>query len=217
MSRAGNLISRFGHGSIAAPRLWHRSIVASRLGSDEGGFTLIEVVITAALLAVVAGTLMAPIVTSARVQSNDANYAYSQQQTRTGLDSMISQVRQAWAILSTTPNAVEMNVNLNGTSEHVLYECDVPQPGSSTYRECVRVQAPAGTALPVLSTGSVVVGNLLNGTTTDPVFTFNSDPVAPSYMTATVKTPASGGTSSSLNHAIVFSDGALMRNQNVGN
>jgi prepilin-type N-terminal cleavage/methylation domain-containing protein len=183
----------------------------------EAGFTLIEVLIVVLLLSLVAGAVMAPLVLSQRIQNRDSNYAYGQQEARTGLDGMVSQVRQAWAILSTTPNAVEMNVNLNGVGEHVFYECDVPQPGSTVYHECVRLQAPAGSALPALSTGTVVLRNLLNGTTADPVFSFGPDPVAPYYMTATVKVPASDGANGGFTHSIVFSDGALMRNQNVGN
>jgi prepilin-type N-terminal cleavage/methylation domain-containing protein len=190
-----------------------RAVKASR---GECGYTLIELLVVVALLAVVVGTLMAPLVTTQRAQTRDANYAAAQQEARTGLDGMVSQVRQAWAILSTGPNSVEMNVNLGGTAEHVYYECDIPQTGTS-YRECVRVQSLAGNPLPALASGAIVVRNLTNGTDTDPVFSFGPDPVSPYYMTATVKVPASGGVSGGLTHSIVFSDGALMRNQNVGN
>jgi prepilin-type N-terminal cleavage/methylation domain-containing protein len=181
------------------------------------GYTLIEVLVVASVLVLVIGALMAPMVTSANVQKRDTNYAYAQQEARTGLDSMVAQIRQAWAILSTQPNAVEMNVNLNGVAEHVYYECDIPQPGSAVYRECLRVQSAAGTSLPALSTGSVVIKNLTNGTSSDPIFSFAPDPVAPYYMTATVKVPASDAVPGGLTHSITFSDGALMRNQNVGN
>jgi type II secretory pathway pseudopilin PulG len=183
----------------------------------EAGFTMLEVLIVCLLLALVIGAVMTPLVLSQRIENRAADYSFGQQEARTGLDAMVSQVRQAWAILATTPNAVEMNVNLNGISEHVYYECDIAQPGSTTYHECVRVQAAAGSPLPSLSTGTVVLRNLLNGTTTDPVFSFGPDAVAPYYMTATIKVPASDGKAGSLTHQIVFSDGALMRNENVGN
>jgi hypothetical protein len=171
------------------------------------------------LLAVVMGALMGPMVMAQRDQTRDANYAYAQQEARTGLDSMVTQIRQAWEILSTSPNSVEMNVNLGGTADHVYYECDIPQPGT-VYRECLRVQSAAGAALPPLTSGSIVVRNLTNGTPTDPIFSFAPDPVAPYYMTATVKVPASDGRTEAtpgLAHSIVFSSGALMRNLNVGN
>jgi prepilin-type N-terminal cleavage/methylation domain-containing protein len=196
------------------PSLQPRTCAAARA---QDGFTLIEVVVVVLLLSLVIGALMAPLVMSQQVQNRDANYAYAQQEARTGLDSMVSQIRQAWAILSTGPNAVEMNVNLGGTAQHVYYECDVAQPGATQYRECVRVQSAAGSPLPPLSSGSVVIRNLTNGTATDPVFSFGPDPIAPYYMTATIKVPASGGTAGGLTHSIVLSDGALMRNQNVGN
>jgi Tfp pilus assembly protein PilW len=182
----------------------------------DGGFGVIELLVVLALLTLVLGALMGPMISTMRGQARDANYASAQQDARTGLDSMVSQIRQASAILSTTSNSVEFNVTLAGTAQHVLYECDVPQPGTS-YRECVRLQAAAGVSLPALATGAVKIRNLTNGTGPDPVFSFGPDPVAPYYMTATIKVPSSGGTASSLQHPIVFTDGVLMRNLNVGN
>ena len=56
----------------------------------ESGFTLTEVLMVAALLSLVVGALMAPIVISQRIENRDANYAYSQQEARTGLDAMVA-------------------------------------------------------------------------------------------------------------------------------
>lgn len=183
---------------------------------DQAGFTLLEVLVVMLLLSLVVGALMAPMVLSIKDQTKDANYAYAQQNARTGLDSMVSQIRQAWSILSSSPNSVEMDVNLHGVALLVYYECDLPQTGT-LYHECVRLEAPAGSALPPLTSASLAIPNLTNGTVTDPVFTFGPDPVAPYYMTATIKVPASGGTTGGLTHTIVLSSGALMRNLNVGN
>jgi prepilin-type N-terminal cleavage/methylation domain-containing protein len=207
------------HAHTPSPRFSARRGVAEtfrRFGRPDG-FTLIEMLVVTLLLSLVVAALVGPMVTSARVQNRDASYAAAQQEGRTGLDSMVSQIRQAGAILSTDSNAVEMNVSLNGTAEHVYYECDIAQPGAAQYHECIRVQSAAGSALPSLSTGTVVIRNLTNGTAVDPVFSWAADPAAPYYMTATIKVPASDGTTGGLQHSIVFSDGALMRNQNVGN
>jgi len=190
---------------------------AQHAAKSENGFTLVEVLVVSTLLVVVIGALMVPLVVGQRQQLKNANYAYAQQQARTGLDSMVSQIRQAWSIASTDPNAIDMNVNLNGVAKHVYYGCDIPQPGSSVYRECLRVESAAGSPLPALSTGTAVIQNILNGTTSDPVFSFGPDPIAPYYMTARVKIPASGGTTGGLGHTVVLSSGALMRNENVGN
>jgi prepilin-type N-terminal cleavage/methylation domain-containing protein len=185
------------------------------LGSQHG-FTLIEVLVVCLLLTVVLGAITAPLVTSQASETRDANYSYAQEKSRAGLDSMVSQVRQATAILASTPNSVEMNVNLRGTPLQVLYECDIPQAGTS-YRECVRVQSAQGATLPPLSSGTVVITNLVNGTTASPVFTLYPNSISPYYMTATINVPASGGRHGGLTSSIVFSDGALMRNLNVGN
>ena len=168
------------------------------------------------MLAVVLGALMMPLTTAQKTETHDVNYAYAQQEERTGLDSMVSQIRQAYNILDTTSNSIDFYVNLNGVGYRVDYDCTVPQPHTS-YHECVRVQVAAGSSLPSLGSGRVVIRNVLNGTPSDPVFTFAPDPAAPYYMTATIKVPASGGVSGGLTHSITLSDGALMRNENVGN
>jgi prepilin-type N-terminal cleavage/methylation domain-containing protein len=184
--------------------------------ASEAGFTLIEMLVGVLMLSILMGTLMMPMMTSERIEKRDVNYAYAQQEARTGLDSMVSQIRQAYNILDTTANSIDFNIYLNSVAYRVYYECDVPQSGTS-YRECVRLQVAAGSTLPPLTSGTVVIHNLTNGTTTDPVFTFAPDPAAPYYMTSTIKVPASDGVNGGLNHSIVFSDGALMRNENVGN
>ncbi len=176
---------------------------------------LVELLVVLAMAVVVFATLVVPIITSQRVQSRDSAYAYAQQTARTGLDSMVHQIRQAYAVLSTTPNAIEFDVSLSGVDYHVYYECDVAQPGTS-YRECLRLQAPAGAVLPALSTGTVTATNLTNGTLTDPVFAFAPDAISPTYVTATIKVSASGGANTGLTHSIVLSDGVLLRNQTVG-
>ncbi len=188
---------------------------------QEDGFTLIELLVTISMLAVVLGVLMVPIVQSQRIETRDENYAYSQQEARTGIESMVSQIRQATAILSQpSQNAVEFNITLSGQALTVLYECDINQPNSpqgTTYHECVRAQTAQG-GNPNPSSGTVVARNLLNGNSTNYVFSFGPDPNAPYYMTATLWVPSSGGSSTSgLTHKIVLSDGTLMRNLNVAN
>jgi hypothetical protein len=164
----------------------------------------------------VMGALMGPMIVSAHSQVRDSSYAQAQDTARSQLDEMVAQIRQATAVIASGPNFVEMNVSLGGTSYLVYYECDVAQTGTP-YRECVRLQVPAGSSLPAVSTGAPVITNLLNGTTSSPVFSWGPDPVAPYYMTATISVPASDGSYLGLQHSIVFSDGALMRNLNVGN
>ena len=188
-----------------------------RSAREEQGFTLIELLIVISLLAVVLGALLTPLISAQNTLNASTNYAYAQQEARTGLDAMVSQIRQATQINSDGPNFIDMNVTLQGTQYRVYYECDIAQSGTS-YNECVRLQVTQGSSLPAISTGPVVIRNLTNGTSSNPVFTWGTDPNAPDYMTATISVSASNGaTNSRFNHTITFSDGALMRNLNVGN
>lgn len=182
----------------------------------EAGFTLVELVVAISMVTIVLAALMVPLLSAQRIETRDLSYADAQQSARTGLDAMVSQVRQAYNILATSGNSVDFDEYINGVAYRVYYECDVSQP-SGPYHECVRLQVAAGAALPSLNRASVAIQNLTNGTSSNPVFSFEPDSVAPYYMTATVQVPASAGTTGGLSHTITFSDGALMRNENVGN
>jgi type II secretory pathway pseudopilin PulG len=184
-------------------------------GRLEAGYSLVEVLVVALLLALVLGALMQPLIISQHIETRDTNYDAAQQQARTGLESMVAQIRQSTSF-TPSDNAVILNVSLRGVPLTVEYECDIVQAGTS-YHECLRTQVAYGGTLPSITTGAVVVRNLVNGTATSPVFTWGPDPNAPYYMTATIDVPASGGSKIGLNHTIVLSDGALMRNLNVGN
>jgi prepilin-type N-terminal cleavage/methylation domain-containing protein len=199
---------------------------------NQAGFTLVEVLVVATLVSIVGALLMWPLVLSGRAQQRDANYAYSQQEARTGLESMVAQIREARyfnGLISTSLSTMSFNtldfvVDRNQSDLRIVYECDIPQPGTNgAYNECVRAQSTNVTVAPSVATGTVVVRNLLNGSGTDPVFTLGPSSNSPYYMTATIKQPASGGTSAQggtaygLQHQIVFTDGALMRNLNVLN
>lgn len=207
-------------------RLRRLQLRAASAAEDERGFSLIELLVVMSLLAGVLGALVGPMITSQRVEQSDADYAAAQQGASTGLESMVSDIRQATAILSSGSSFVVMNATLDGTSQAVEFECDIAMPSNTNYDECVRTYAAEGatpptppatcaTSYPAGTGCKVVVTNLQNGS--QPVFSWGPDPNAPYYMTATVDVPASDGQSSELNHPIVFSDGTLMRNLNVGN
>lgn len=178
-----------------------------------GGWTLIELLVVMSMFIVVLGATLNILLDSTRVQTRDSAWAYSIQDARTGLAEMTHEIRQASIVNSDGPNLLDFNLTLAGTAEHVVYECDVVQTGTS-YRECVRFEAAPGAALP--SSGTVAAQYLVNGTLADPVFSYtpDADPINPTFVDVTLKVPASGGTltgGAGLNHTVVLSDGAYMR------
>ena len=76
---------------------------------------------------------------------------------------------------------------------------------------------PTQAAFPSQYVGQYFFEDLINGTAGDPVFSFAPDPIAPDFVTLTVKVPASDGRYGGLSDAITISDGVLMRNEYVGN
>jgi prepilin-type N-terminal cleavage/methylation domain-containing protein len=214
---------RFRTHSSQEPRCGRLRLRARRLATanqSERGFTLVEILVVISLLSIVLAVLMGPMIDSQRIANRQFNYAAAQQSARTGLDSMVAQIRQATAIIASGPNFVEMNVNLQGVSYTVEYECDIAQPvtpDGEHLNECLRGSTSQG-GTPSMSSGTaIVVSNLRNGTPSSPVFTWGPDPNAPYYMTATIQVPASNAKTGGLTRQIVFTDGALMRNLNVGN
>jgi prepilin-type N-terminal cleavage/methylation domain-containing protein len=194
-----------------------RTTLGRRL-SSQAGFTLVELIIAAALSLVVFGGVLAALETSQRVQNRDTEWALNVQEGRTGLSRMLGEIRQAYSLKGTTANSIDFYATLHGEKKEVYYECDVAQTGTS-FHECVRLAVEAGSSLPALSSGVPVVKNLLNPSS---VFSYSdtSVPTASDVVTATVELPASGtlklAGASVYSHHIVLKNDAYIRNLNLG-
>jgi len=196
-----------------------RSRRAGAAGARAGqaGYSLVELVVVAALLLTVLGAFLTTLETAQRVVPNDVQWSLAIQQGSTGLQRMERELRRAVGFYATTPNSVDFRVSSGTQDTQVLYSCDVAQPGTA-YRQCVRLQAPVGQPLGGVADGEPVVVRLLNGTVSDPVFTFTPNGLTPTFATITLKLAARGEQPGSLgySHAIVLSDGAYLRNQGLG-
>src|SRR5947209_6211001 len=108
-----------------------RSIKARRQAGNvlvsEHGHSLVEMLAVVAAVPVIVGAVFMPLITSQRSEARDVNYAFAQQEARTGLDAMVSEVRQAYNVLDTSSNSIDFDIYLSGTAYRVYYECDVPQ------------------------------------------------------------------------------------------
>lgn len=187
----------------------------------EDGFTLPEVLVVAALLAVVLGGLLSALETAARVAPRGFEYGAAVQEVGDGVSRIVRELRQADRVVATTPNSVTFDATYGSSALRVNIDCSVaagaaPQDPSATVRRCVRVQAPQGAPLPPAGQGTVEVDRLLNGTAADPVFSFTPDPIAPTYVALTVRVPSGGSRGDGLRHPITITNGTLLPNTTLG-
>jgi prepilin-type N-terminal cleavage/methylation domain-containing protein len=210
--------------ALPANRRWsaQRSRIRARLAAEEG-FTIIEVLVTAAILAAVLTALLTPFEFAQSQTPKEVEYAKSITEASTGLQEMMREIRQAYRVDSTTPNSITFNATINSSNLEILYECDLPYPentGNTHWREyhrCRRVSATTGHALPAIATGGVVIDRLLDGTSVAPVFTFKDssghvNATNPTYVEAKILVPARGPLNSGLNHAIELKNGTEIPN-----
>jgi Tfp pilus assembly protein PilV len=180
----------------------------------ERGTTLVEVLVAATLGVIVLGATLEPLVTTQRAEQRATAWQDQLAQAEVQTARMMHEIRQAYSVVAASPNSIDFLISLAGASVQVSYRCDVAQPGTA-YRECVRLQAAVGAALPAVSSGAPVVTGLLDGSPADPVFGFSPNALDPTYVTSHLEFPAAGGSAYGLTHPIVIDDGAYLRNTAV--
>lgn len=189
----------------------------ARRAQSEGGFTVVELLVVMALLLIVVGATFSLLEFGARTAARDNQFANEIAAGQSGLSRMVHEIRQASSVTATTPNSIDFLVTIGGQSRRVFYACDMPQP-ATPYRACVRLSVAAGAALPPLSTGAPIVTRIVNGTVSEPVFTFSPSAIAPTYVDARLMLPAAGelGSARGMHHNTVLDSGAYLRNLDVG-
>lgn len=189
---------------------------------DERGFTLPEILVSIVVFGFVLTAILSVLDTTAALSTRDQERPAAIHEARSGLSSMVRELRQAYQVVSASPNQMEVLVRLNGVDMNVSYRCDVAITGSTLHR-CYRLAAPNGESLPSLEQGKVVVDRLVNGTAADPVFCALDqeanacgppDPAAEAsnYYGVTVKVPAKGERKSGYKGNVVFHDGFSLPN-----
>jgi hypothetical protein len=183
---------------------------------------LVEVLAVLLILMVVLTALLNPLDNAASLAPRGIEYTHAVQDATVGLARMTREVREAYTVLGTDPNWIDFQATLNGVDQHIFYECDIAYPSTpsnpyaSSYRRCLRVSAPVGSALPAIATGQVIVDRLVNGTSADPVFTYTPDAIYPKYIEAQIKVPSRGELTAANNHTITLDNGFYLRNYDVG-
>ena len=173
---------------------------ARRVLRSQAGFSLLELTMAATLLAVVVIAILAVADTSQKLAPKDQERAHAIRDTQVGLHQMTRELRQAHAIVATSPQSMTVRVLVNGAEQQVTYNCNSPHPANSAWKRCLR-----GTKL--------VVDRVLNNT----VFEYTtSRPGGPiTFVNAKVEVPAAGDRKDGHPHSIVLDDGFYMRNLNL--
>jgi competence protein ComGC len=189
---------------------------------SAAGFALVELLVVALLLPVVLVAVLSVLDTGGSLAPTQVEYSHAVQEGSVGLQGMVREVRQAYNVLGSTPNSIDFLATIDGVDEHIFYGCDQPYPANPSnpyaagYHRCLRVSAPTGSPLPPITTGTVAIDRLLNGTLANPVFTFTPDPISPTYVEAQIQIPARGALAAGPSHAITLDAGTQLRNYSLG-
>jgi Tfp pilus assembly protein PilX len=154
---------------------------------EEGGWSLIELMLTCVLLIIVMGGTLSLLDTSAKIAPQEQERANAIRDAQVGLARMTRELRQATQVISATASTVSVKVPVAGVSQTVTYTCT---------DACRRTQG---------SSTEVVIARVLNGST---VFTFDGG----NYFEARIEVPAKGERAEGLRHDIVLDDGFYLRN-----
>jgi type II secretory pathway pseudopilin PulG len=199
----------------APPPQGERSAQGERSG--EAGYSLIELMVVAALLVVVLGAILALAEATQRIAPKESERAHVIREAEVGLHRMTRELRQTYGSAPVMTGATTVSGNLvgpvfqatvlgtGGTTRTVSYECNHAHPTNAAWTQCRRYTIVGVTK----SGGEVVVNRVLNGSS---VFTFTS----PDYVRAAVEVAAAGDRRDGYAHRIVLDDGFYIRNLDPG-
>ncbi len=178
-----------------------------RVGAEEG-FTLVELLAAMAISLVIAAGALTLLEAAAPSADRELQRQVAIGEGRSGVERMIRELRNADIVNATSPTLIDVNTPTASGPLRVVYQCNSAFQAVQ-YRQCVRYSGPVGGAV---SDGSVVVERLINGTTSQPVFTYVPDRIRPRVVRVQVVLPASGGPAPGYMHRIVLRDAAFLRN-----
>lgn len=174
----------------------------------EDGFTLMELLVAMGLSMLITGGALTLLQIAAPQSDRELQRQVAVGEARSGLERMIREIRNADSVNATSATLIDVNTPTPSGSQRVVYQCNSAFQVVQ-YRQCVRYSGPVGGAV---SNGIVVVERLINGTTSQPVFTYVPDRIRPRVVRTQLVVPASGGPAPGYEHRVVLRDAAFLRN-----
>lgn len=174
----------------------------------EAGFTLTELLVAMFLSLIVAAGALKLLELAAPQSDREIQRQAAVAEGRSGLERMMRELRNADLINSSSGTQIDINTPTASGPRRVVYQCNAAFQAVA-YRQCVRFSGPVGG---LVANGQVVIERLINGTTSQPVFTYLPDSIRPRLVNAKIVVPASGGPAPGYQHRLVLKDATFMRN-----
>jgi hypothetical protein len=179
---------------------------------DEGGFALAELLVVMVLSTIVLGAILGLLDAVGQQAPKDQERATAIGETQSGLYRMTRELRQAYKVLDAGPKSMYVVIGRSTPPDiHVRYDCDVPYPGNTEYRRCVRWSAPVGQELRTDLPGQVVIDRGLSGVQ----FTYSPGPLNPTYVKIHIEVPEKGERVGGYHQSFILDDGFYLRNTDV--
>lgn len=176
--------------------------------SREAGFTLVEMLVSMTLALMIGAASLLLLEAAVPHADRELQREVAVGEARGGLERMIREIRNADSVNATSPTVIDVNTPTPAGARRVVYQCNAAFQ-AVTYRQCTRYSGSVGGAV---GGGSVVVERLINGTTSQPVFTYVPSSIRPRVVRVHISIPASGGPAPGYSHRVVIRDAAYMRN-----
>ena len=179
------------------------------LRSEQAGWTLVELLIVIALLAVVLTAILSLLDTSNKLSPQDQERGLAIREAQVGLHRMTVELRSAYALDSTQPYYLSAWVYTRGANKHVAFDCS-GTAANPNYGQCIRTVLN-GTA----GQNAVLVKQLANkpGSPGSAVFSYTprSDGKV-TYIGVHADVPVRSSQTSRYTYTVPLNDGVYLRN-----
>jgi len=187
----------------------------ARVERGQSGFTLVELLVASALMVVVLLALFGLFDATQRLVPQDQERAQQLRDTETGVYQMTHELRLAYSLIATSAYAFEANVDENGQSLHVLYDCSGSSSINPSWGQCLRKLIGSGGTTQT-TTPTIAAFTNTSASAGKPIFTYTTNSKGETtYVSVHVEVPAQGKLKTGAAYRITYDDGFYMRNLDV--
>lgn len=178
-----------------------------RRAHEQRGVSLIEVMITAALLSLILTAILSLSENAQRLIPKQEALAFTLRDSEVALDRMTRELRHAYALNSATATGMDVSVRIRGVNRRVAFDCNQPHQSVSGLKRCVRRVYSGATPGPM----ETVIPKVESAT-----FTYEPPGIIPPrFVRINLKVPAAGDRADGHPFDISLDTGIYLRNLGV--